>query len=443
MIHRMAARSGDSSFAKTHPASVMSKSVLFCGCAFFLFAVALTIRTYTPCPVSDESDFITQIARGATIYDWHWLWSEFNGHRLAFTRLLVWTDLTFFGGKSRSLFVELYLVQAAHWLMISWVIERLPPFSASLKRTLQGLFGFCLFHPNQAQNLTWAFQVSFLLCFAIGTGCILLVVFFDQIQNPTARKVSVAVLAIAPLLAALNLAGGLLIAPFVLWLSAIRKIPGRLICLLTVAYVLSIGGYCYGWRSPDAHAPLAALKHPAEVAGYVLSYFDLSWRFFLPVRLHLASGFSFAALAMICLRVRWRKQDAAFEQFCLAECFLMIATALLTALGRMQLPLEEAGRYQTPAMLYWACLFSAVLVLIWRSRPAVFRFAEGALLLLVLVNSFTLPAFWSAWAGGGDQRNAACLAVMSGRYQPTDLEALRMNWQFPEFGAPMLRKVWK
>jgi hypothetical protein len=122
-----------------------------------------------PCPFWDEWVVVDAIAHGKGPWSWSWLWAQSNEHRIVIPRLLIWIDLSWFGGKNVSLFVETFILQALHCAAISYVIERFTVLPAFVTRTLQGLFTFCLFHPNQAENFTWAFQVSFVIPFVLGT----------------------------------------------------------------------------------------------------------------------------------------------------------------------------------------------------------------------------------------------------------------------------------
>lgn len=149
--------------------NVLGWCALLLGTGVILFAVALTLRCYMPCPFWDEWVVVGDIARGNGPGNWAWLWSQQNEHRLLIPRLLVWVDLFGFGGKNVSLFVEIFAVQFFHLAAICFVVERFARVPAFLKRSIQGLFAFCLFHPNQVENYTWAFQIVFVLPFALAT----------------------------------------------------------------------------------------------------------------------------------------------------------------------------------------------------------------------------------------------------------------------------------
>jgi hypothetical protein len=143
--------------------------VLLLGLIVIAFAIAITARCYMPCPFWDEWAVIEAIAKGKGPTSWAWLWSQQNEHRVAVPRLVVWLDVYGFGGKNISLFIESVAIQCFHWLAIGFVVERFTDLPRFLKRSIQGSFAFCLFHPNQIENFTWAFQIGFVLPFTVGT----------------------------------------------------------------------------------------------------------------------------------------------------------------------------------------------------------------------------------------------------------------------------------
>ncbi len=180
----------------------MAYAVLFLSAATAAFTVILVARCYMPCPFWDEWSVISQIAAGSRPSSVGWLWSQHNEHRIAIPRVLIYLDLFLFGAKNISLQVEGFVMQLLQWGAICYFVERYSDLPAGLKRSIEGMFLFCLFHPKQ-ENLFEPFQVSFILSFALGTIAILLVAFFRESRRPT---LSTAIAAVVPLAAALNLA---------------------------------------------------------------------------------------------------------------------------------------------------------------------------------------------------------------------------------------------
>jgi hypothetical protein len=149
--------------------SRLGELIFLLGLSALCFSVALCIRNYMPCPFGDEWWVITDIANGRGPSSLSWLWTQHNEHRIVIARILIWMDLFCFGGTNKSLFVEIFLAQLLHLAAIAWAVQKWTGLELSVRRTIQGLFAFCLFHPNQAENFTWAFQISFVMPFALTT----------------------------------------------------------------------------------------------------------------------------------------------------------------------------------------------------------------------------------------------------------------------------------
>ncbi len=417
--------------------------MLALGFAALLCAIALTVRTYMPCPFWDEWAFVNAIAGGRGLLSWNWLWSQHNEHRLLFTRLLILADLRLFGGKNVSLFVEMYFIQTVHLAAICYAIERCTTFPRYLKTTLQGVFAFCLFHLNQAENLTWAFQVSFVLAFALATFAFLAIAFFERMRCPVAAAIAVGT---APLLAGLNVAGGLLIGPVATCFALFRRLPGRYVVLIGLLFLAGAAAYVTGYKSPDPnHTPVGAISHPKDLFVYVLTYFGASWTRLLPHKERITCALSLLSLAvLITLAVRRRAQTSAFEWFCVAECAFMMAVAALTGLGRLKYGVGQAyaGRYQTPAMLYWASLCALFLIAVWRYRRARFIAAQGFVLLILIASAATFAPMWRATAAHTDMLSRACNSVMNGNRDERAAKLLYGSRQDVAPGVGYLHRLW-
>jgi len=416
--------------------------ILVLGLAAGLFSLALTLRCYVRCPFNDEWYVIDSIARGNGPTSLSWLFGQHNEHRIAIPRLLIWLDLVVFHGKNISLFVEIWLVLVLHWAAVCYAIERFTDFPKLLKRTLEGIFAFCIFHPNQHENLTWAFQVSFVLPFAIATAALLAVAFFPCLRRPWIAAAGVAV---APILAALNLAAGLTIGPVVLFFGVRKHLPRRYVLLILATFLLGSAAYLWRFVSPyDAHPVQYALSHPKGMFVYILTYFGASWTKILPHKERITAFLSLVAGAIIVIRSARRKQLSAFEQFCVAEAALMICVSAVTAAGRLPFGVGQAfaSRYQTPAMLYWAALSSLVLIAIWRTRPAWFRAAQGVLAAIMCVSLLTFASTWQASVKRADSLGRACDMVVNGKYDRYAVRTLYAAGAGIEPAATVLRRAW-
>jgi hypothetical protein len=371
------------------------------------------------------------------------LWSQHNEHRLLITRLLLLLDLHVFGGKNVSLFVETYLCQISAWAAVCYALERFTGFERFLKNTLEGLFGFCLFHLNQAENLTWAFQVSFVLPFTLATVALLTIAFFERLRHPKPASIAIG---LTPLLAGLNLAGGLLLGPVAIGFALFKRLPARCIVTVTTLFLVSSSAYLIGYKASDPnHTVLDALPHGKELFVYLLTYLGASWTKLLPHKERLICFLSLVAFAYLVMQaVRHRSRTTSFEWFCAAECSLLIATALLTGLGRLQMGVGQAyaGRYQTPAMLYWASLCALLLIAVWRLRPSHFAQMQALVVLILLWSAFTFVPLWRTTVRHADLLSSACYTVMHGNQDERAAKLLYGSRQDVAPGAAYLRHLW-
>lgn len=395
-----------------------------------------------PCPFGDEWYVINSIARGNGPSSWSWLFGQHNEHRIAIPRALIWLDLVAFRGTNVSLFVEIYFVLLLHWIAICYAIERLTDFPISLKRTLQGLFAFCVFHPNQNENLTWSFEISFVLPFAIATTALLSVAFFPHFRR---RWLATFYVAVSPLVAGLSLASGLLIGPAVIGLAFVRRLQYRFIIIVLGVFLLSSGAYLWGFKSPDPAYPVQrALADPKGLFVYVLTYFGASWTKIFPHKERTIAFISVVCFTAFVIRsVRSPKQVSAFEWFCIAECGLMLMIALATALGRLKFGAGQAyaSRYQTPAMLYWGALCSLIVIGAWQARPQKLAFVQAILLLTMCLSSLTFIRIWSTTEHRADSLRKACASVIAGNHSEESARTLDVR-EGMEPGLTLLRRAW-
>lgn len=403
----------------------------------------IIIRCYMPCPFWDQWVVVDAIAKGAGPANWTWLWSHENEHRLAIPRLLVWLDLFAAGGKNISLFAEIVFVQLLHLGAICFVIERFTSLPVHIKRLLEGLFAFALFHPDQIENFTWAFQIGFVLPFALATLAFILIVFLPHFKRPS---LAVTVSALIPLVAALNLSAGLLIGPIIIGVSHLKQISFRLTITLYVSCFVTWFLYLYGYHQSGTDLTFVqALGRTKELFVYVLTYFGASWTRLMPHKERIIAFISLVVFTAIMTRlVRRPSELSEFEWILTAECLLAFATALLTAFGRIQFGVGQAfaSRYQTPAMLYWAALAALTIVWFYRHWPKRIAFAEALLVVLILPSVLTFPRMWHSAVARADNLRSACQNVMGAHIDVREAKKLYGNTTIILESRPFLIEIW-
>lgn len=418
-------------------------AITIVGACVVLFCLALVVRTYMPCPFWDEWVVIRDIAAGKDPRSWQWLWPLQNEHRPVIPRLLTWMDLYLFGGRNVLLFIAIFVTHLFNLLAICWVIQRHSEYPTSLKRSMQGLFAFALFHPNQAENFTWAFQIQFVLPFAVATGALILVAFLGRWQH---SSIAVVLVGAAPMLGAISFAGGLLIGPITLALAFAKRLSSRYMAWLTATSLMSAAVYLHHYQRVGTDWGAAALlSHAKDVAVYVLTYLGASWTRILPHKERLIAFLSLIVYTVVLIRqLRNYRKTSDLEWFLLAECTLMLAMGFLAAFGRIQFGVGQAfaGRYQTPAMIYWAALGAIVLIRLKSRWPNKFFYAQVFLLLTMLASAAALPNFWQTESERARALNAACNRVMASHFDPQDARKLYETSEVVIEARPFLYCIW-
>lgn len=407
-----------------------------------LFSIVLAIRSYSPCPFWDQWEVIYDLAQGRKPWSWPWLWSQHNEHRIVIPRLLIGLDLAWFGGRNVFLYCLLFAVQFCHWAVFSYLIESERALQTGARRFLQGFLGICLFHPNQLENFAWPFQVGFLLPFLLATMAFAAI----AVRKPQWTRTNLCFLALAPLLAGMNLSGGLLLGAFVLLLAVERKRQWSVIAALATIYLVWGALYLHGYVSPGgAASPLSYLGHPHEIYRYVLSYFGHSFELALERRGRLLAWFAIAGVLVFAARSMFRRgRSTPLEAVLTIECLFVVSFAALTSLARLGNGAGQstAGRYQTPAMIFWGCAFS--LLFLQLSKITVNRTIPFATLFIAL--GLLVPGVPYEWRMNESHvlsYGAACRSAFSPSPDPalTSRICPVQNWLLP--GVHYLRQIWQ
>ena len=327
----------------------------------------LIIIGYSPTPYSDQWAFLVDLWQGKHWSSLAWLWQQHNEHRIPLSRVSVFADLAFFGGRSIFLFALTYLVLVLHWLLWAFFFWRGARLPKLLWLSVSGFFAFCLFCPSQNENLYWAFQWAFIATFFFASVSFLSLVWCSTAGRPWQ---GIVLSCIAAFLAESCLANGVLTWP-ILWVTAFwlplqKKAKVSLIVIGTAAICL----YFYGYKSPVYHSdPFETLRQPDLITQYLLNYFGHCLSMFVTYPNLVC--FTLALGGMIAVVYLLYDETTKVTGMALGMTMVfLLGTGLITALGRIKFGLDQAyaSRYQTPVMLFWACVFAAMVVVASKLR---------------------------------------------------------------------------
>jgi hypothetical protein len=427
---------------RTRLAEALAGLILLFGLLTAAFSAYATCKTYSPVVYWDQWSVVHQLALGGGHLTAAQLWKQHNEHRILWNRLACWADLEFFGGNNVSLLIEIYAVQATTALLLSWFFWRYSGLGMSQKVTAAGFFIFCLFHPIQMENFTLGFQIAFVSTpLAAAMAIAAMIIHTNRILPRTPRAWwswwltgSIA----AAFVAETSLASGTLVWPILSILSFVLKLPRKTRGVIAMASLLAIGAFLVGFHSPGNHAkPLESLRQPMTLTRYILAYFAWSWDPIVPTGRWLnfaqwcallAIGFVLAA-AFVLIKFR---ETSTVEIFLLTYMIFLLGNAFLTALGRINFGLNQAtsSRYQTIALIFWACL--ACLALIWRSGMphGVTRFIEIQVVLLLLMAG-ALPRYSTAFADADTRRKDLAAAYAALVQDPSNVNVAAKLSPYP------------
>jgi hypothetical protein len=336
--------------------------VFLCGIATALVAAWLIISAYSPTPFADHWVIFYDLSQGKHWYSPAWLWSQNNNeHRLPIVRLMTVADLKLASGHSILLFGISFVTLVLHWSAWAIFIKKITATSKYIWLSITGFFAFCIFCPTQVENFYWALQVSFLLSFFFSSTSFICLIWLSTRQRPWS---AIILSSAAAFLAESTLASGFF-TWLVLWVTARYLAFKR----THIAALVGIGlacsfAYVYHYQTPKVHSdPLVSIRQPGRVAQYLFEYIGHPLSAFVLYPRILGTVLSLAAIACILFLLKRGETRTLALALGMNLCFILL-TGLVTALGRLKFGIQEAdaSRYQTPVMLYWACVFTALLL---------------------------------------------------------------------------------
>jgi hypothetical protein len=402
-------------------------------------------QTYSPVIFGDQWATVNDLQKSHGAVSLPLLWAQHNEHRIPLGRLAVIADLRFFGGRSVSLLIEIYLVQSCLVLLFTWMCGYFGKFHLMALITIGGFLCFCMFYPIQIENFYWGWQIAYVfagLAASVSFACV--VWHASNVADGRAEWISWPLLLalIAAFLAECSLADGVLTWPVIVGMAVSLRLAKRTQALCAAVGLVAISLYLIGYRSPPQHAnPWTTIHHPLSIAKYVTTYFASTWDSTLPSFslwptvsesiTVLAIGFAVVA-AVWSLVVRSPVPDF-LRTFLLANMGFVVLAGVITSLGRMNFGLGQAtsSRYQTIALVFWASL--AALILMWISRKYSSSFAlVGFQIGLVVLMTASAGRFDTFEIVAKQHQLNLANAYGALAYDPPDLEALRVLYPVPE-----------
>jgi hypothetical protein len=365
----------------------------------------------------------------------NWLWSQHNEHRVVFYRLLLLADIHLFHGKHWISFWSILAVQILFLVCLAWMLH-FCGVRGTLWRAIVGLGAFALFSPAQWENFRWAFQISFLLPgFLLILALSAVLKYQRSVLQLQPQWVYLALSIVVAAAATYSNANGILLWPLLL-LFAIAIVPRVEVIASYAAFgALFIALYLYHYVGPSARSsPLDSLRHPLWICEYIAEYVGLThilWGVRIPNSFAISSGaFGLLVALAVVVMVLWRRKRDPLHFALLGFTFFAITTAFLTALGRLNLGLEQAfsSRYQTFNLLFWFSIVSLLLLLVDRSSPFLrtLLLATSGAAMLLASTTFSLALETSRTRT--QRTEAAATALLSG---VPDKDALAVVYDEP------------
>ncbi len=284
-----------------------------------------------------------------------WLFALHNEHRITIPRLFFLADVQVFGGSNRFLVFSILAVQGlCAWLGVR-LVGRYVSRRGIVFPLLVGSIALLCFAACQMENLTWGFQIQFVLVFFFG----LLAFYFGQSPdgNRSAGWMRYTLALVAGVAACLSMANGLLVLPV---LGAVALLSGGGWGRVLAAW--SLGAIMGWWHLSSVQSPLHleasnawSMDEVWSMANYLLVYLGN------PVRgesLVLGRVLALCALVwnsiVIARLVFGRRKDPVAWVF-VGMILFVVGSGFLTAFGRHDMSMLQAtsGRYSTPAVHFW------------------------------------------------------------------------------------------
>jgi hypothetical protein len=423
--------------------SILSYAILLGGIITVVVALYLVVVTYSSLPYWDGW---TQIfaAKDGNPLSLSSLWKQHNEHRMPIPKLFLMADLRWFHAGQVFLLASIFVIQFLQLLLLAWSMRVLGGWRGALWRTGVGLAAFCVFCPSQWENLTWGFQVCFVLPGLFATVSLIgLLLNWRSSQAPFANAPAngkyLALSIAAALGATWSLSNGNLLWPLLVAAALLLRLRMTAVLSYAIAGALSTVVYLLDYDHPTYIA--SSVKTPGATIKYLLAYFGSSWPGY---HFRLAEFVGLAGLVAFLLMLErvpaYVRSRRTFDiQLVLIAAFCL-ATGVVTALGRSPLGTDQAftSRYQTVSLLFWCCLGLVALgavSLLGEARNRFFLAVQVGLLAIMLVAARHSENSLMQARRLGFSLNAAAMSLMT---NVPDSEQLRLAFWNPDYLLTLL-----
>ncbi|MFT4505391.1 hypothetical protein [Caballeronia sp. 15711] len=343
------------------------QAILLLGILTALTSIYGVWRHFSPVPLGDQWDGTIGFYMRALQDPASAFFEQHNEHKLAFSRLLFFADVRWFGGRNVSLLIG-NLVLAGLLALTYYRVAR--HYAAWSKRELLALGGVALivtFSWMQQENLTLGFQSQWFAVYLFALCSFHLIdLCADATQrNDPARTNLWLLLAMAcSTLAAYSMASGVLVAILAVFQALYRRVSLARIVVLIMAAAAILYSYFANWHPIGSGGSLSSMLHerPFGVFQYFLLYLGSPAQY---ARVGWAGAYAAGTLvaAVLVVQTARRLLNRSFDikaAALLVFALFIAGNALLTAFGRYRIGMDTAltSRYTTASLGCWFALAS-------------------------------------------------------------------------------------
>jgi len=397
-------------------ASSLGVAALVLGVAACVSTLGLMWQVWWAGPAVDSWHFVNVLAAWEEGADfWRRVAKNHGGHRPFFPRLVLLADYAWFGGRNVFVLACGVLLQLATGGALVWAAGReRARIGSSAVLYVTGLVLALCFCATQLENFSRAWNVHWFLASAALAWSLVALAAAGAAQT---RRAAVAGTGVAVLLAGVatwSMSNGLLAWGCLILAALWLRLPRAVAVSLVAAGALVAWSFLSGYTPGPALDASAVWTDPLGRVVWVAHFLGapLSWRYpSAGAWLGAAGLLAFLLAAGSSARRRPRPADVV----CLGVAAFCVGSAFLVAWGRMVYSGESwsAPRYQTPTLLFWASLFTWIVLRAGSSLPALGLRA----VLLAGVAALLIPPHFDEGARVGTfagRVRAAHLAVVVG-----------------------------